>query len=68
MTQDKAEERHFTTGCYTCPKSKKEAELEAEVPRAWVHWPIRVQCRACGEEHLLEYDDVHQCCPVFGYE
>ena len=68
MTQDKGEERHFPTGCYICPKLKKEAQLEAEVPRAWVHWPIRVQCSACGEEHLLEYDDVIQKEPVFGRE
>ncbi len=62
------EERHFEAGCYTCPVTHEEMHLETDVPRAWVHWPVRVVCKACGQEHLLQYEDVDQCCPVFGYE
>ena len=64
---EKEEERRFATGCYVCPVTKKEMELDADVPRAWVHWPVKIQCAACGQEHVLEYYDVHQC-PVFGHE
>ena len=62
------EERHFATGCFICPLTKTEVELEADVPRAWVNWPVRVKCKACGQEHLLEYQDVRSSSPVFGYE
>jgi len=28
-----------------------------------------VQCKSCGKEHVLEYDDVRQCGgPTFGRE
>ena len=60
--------RHFAAGSYVCPQTLAEVELEADVPRAWVEWPIRVQCKACGMQHLLEYDDVHQKDPLFGRE
>ena len=68
MKLTNGEERHFTTGRYICPQKKVEVDLEAEVPRAWVEWPIRVPCQACGKEHLLQYEDVRQLEPIFGRE
>jgi len=69
MKLTKEEERHFVAGCYTCPQTKTEVQLEADVPRPWVEWPMRVQCKSCGKEHVLEYDDVRQCGgPTFGRE
>lgn len=61
-------EHHYPVGCYTCPVTKAETNLEAETPRAWVHWPMHVHCKACGGEHLLQYDDVRTCEPIFGRE
>jgi hypothetical protein len=60
--------RHFEAGWYICPVRHLEVPLEAAVPRVWVHWPVRVGCVACGEEHVLQYDDVRQKEPAFGHE
>jgi hypothetical protein len=62
------EPRHFAAGTYTCPVTHVEVELEADVPRPWVHWPIRIACSSCGETHLLNYEDVLQHEPAFGHE
>ena len=59
--------KSFRVGCYLCPQTKAEVDLETDVPRAYVRWPVKVQCKSCGQEHSLEYDDVHQC-SVFGRE
>lgn len=68
MRTKKEDPRHFAAGFYICPVTQAEVPLEAEVPRAWVDWPVRVKCRECGQEHLLNYDDVHHTSPIFGYE
>lgn len=68
MYPTKEEPRRFPTGCYICPVKKTEVELDADVPRAWVQWPVQVVCKACGQPHLLEYEQVHQCSPIFGRE
>ena len=57
----------FRVGCYLCPLTTTEVGLDADVPRAYVRWPVKVRCKACGQEHLLNYDDVPQQ-PVFGRE
>ncbi len=62
------EPRHFGAGWFTCPVTKKELLLEADVPRPWLHWPVRVDCKSCGSVHLLEYKDVRSAEPVFGRE
>jgi hypothetical protein len=64
----KDEPRHFRAGSYTCPRTKEEVDLELEVPRAWAEWPLQVRCKACGNVHRLEYDDVRQKEPIFGRE
>ena len=69
MDPVKEQAQHFLTGCYICPETKQEVTLESDVPRAWVKWPVRVaSCQACGHEHVLEYDDVRHCDPIFGHE
>ena len=68
MTHPKEEERHFRTGCYMCPITRSDVLLEMSVPRPWVNWPVRVLCKACGQEHVIEYSDVRQLEPVFGHE
>lgn len=68
MAYPKEEPRHYGVGSFTCPVTQKDVELEADVPRAWVPWPMRVMCRSCGKEHVLQYDDVRQKEPVFGHE
>ncbi len=60
--------RHYVAGSYTCPATQAEVELEVEVPRPWIEWPIRVKCQACGMEHLLQYEAVRQKEPAFGHE
>lgn len=60
--------RHFEAGTYVCPVNHVEVELEADVPRPWVHWPIMVHCTSCHGEHLLHYEEVHQHEPAFGHE
>lgn len=62
------EPRHYGAGFYVCPVTKSSLLLESDVPRPWVEWPVRVQCKACGSEHLIDYDDVRQQEPVFGHE
>lgn len=61
-------ERHFLAGCYLCPETGREERLELEMPRAWIEWPVKVECKACGRAHLLHYEDVRRLQPVFGYE
>lgn len=68
MQQPKEPARHYPAGSYTCPVLKVAVELEADVPRPWVEWPVRVHCKECGGDHLLQYDDVQQHEPVFGHE
>ncbi len=62
------EPRVFESGIYTCPVNKVSVELETDVPRPWVHWPIRVRCSACQQVHTLRYEDVMQHEPAFGRE
>jgi RNase P subunit RPR2 len=68
MRYPKEEERHYPAGCYVCPVKNLTVELEADVPRPWIEWPMTVRCKACGEEHRLEYDDVLAHEPAFGHE
>ena len=68
MTYPVEEERQFPTGCYVCPATGSEVLLEQNVPRPWVQWPVRVLCKTCGQEHVIEYNDVRQVEPVFGHE
>jgi hypothetical protein len=62
------EARHFVAGCYLCPQTRQEIPLESSVPRPWVYWPVQVHCVACGQDHLIEYDDVIHVNPAFGHE
>ena len=68
MRYPSEEPRHYETGVYSCPVTREEVHVESNVPRPWVAWPIRIICKACGTEHVLEYDDVRQGEPVFGHE
>jgi hypothetical protein len=68
MRYPKEEARHYAAGYYVCPANNQTVELEADVPRPWIEWPVTVRCKACGEEHRLEYDDVLAHEPAFGYE
>jgi hypothetical protein len=61
-------ERHYLAGSYLCPDTGREMRLEMDVPRAWVEWPVEVECAACGQVHLLHYEDVREPRPAFGYE
>lgn len=68
MTYPAEAERRFPAGSYVCPVTQREVFLEQKVPRPWVRWPVRVLCKACGQEHVIEYGDVRQMEPVFGHE
>ncbi|MBI3669534.1 MAG: hypothetical protein HY237_07135 [Acidobacteria bacterium] len=68
MQHPEGEPRHYKAGFYLCPVTMKEVLLEADVPRPWIHWPMRVACKACGSEHVLGYEQVRQEEPVFGHE
>lgn len=68
MHYPKEAPRHYAVGIYTCPTKNIDVELEADVPRPWVHWPMRVICQACGEEHEVRYEDVLEPQPAFGHE
>lgn len=58
----------FEIGTYICPISKKRVALEAHHPISEIAWPMVIEkCRACGQNHLLEYRDLRHP-PVFGYE
>ncbi len=68
MQYSQEEPRHFKAGFYLCSVTMTEVLLEADVPRPWIQWPMRVRCKACGAEHVLEYEEVRQEEPVFGRE
>ncbi len=68
MRYPAAEDRQFAVGFYECPVTGCEVSLEQPVPRPWVKWPVHVLCKACGQEHIVEYDDVRQLEPAFGHE
>lgn len=68
MKTDVEEPRVFSAGYYTCPATNQRTKLETDVPRAWVHWPVTVQCSACHATHLLKYEDVFERTPAFGWE
>ena len=68
MTIGQKEERTFVGGYYICPMTQTEQALQTDVPRPYVSWPVRVNCKACGSEHLLGYEDVRAADPAFGHE
>ncbi len=68
MAYAKEAPRHYGTGAYICPVTRAQVQVEADAPRPWVQWPMRVRCKSCGKEHLLQYEDVRQQEPVFGHE
>jgi hypothetical protein len=63
-----AEVHPYLVGHYVCPREHKEVGLIASTPRQWVRWPMTITCSLCGEEHVLQYDDVRQDYPAFGHE
>ncbi len=68
MKPDVEHPRVFVAGYYICPATQEHVPLETDVPRAWVHWPVSVQCKSCMATHVLTYEDVFQPVPAFGFE
>lgn len=58
----------FKVGTFVCPKTKAPVPLMATSSLPFLEWPIVVEkCEACGEQHVLQSDDVYHP-PAFGYE
>jgi hypothetical protein len=68
MKTDVEAPRVFLSGWYVCPVTKERLPMETEVPRAWVEWPATVKCSSCKANHVLQYEDVFQPVPAFGFE
>ena len=68
VLEDSTSQATVEVGTYLCPDKGAEVSLEVHGHMATLHWPVVVKpCPACGQEHVLQYEDVRHP-PALGYE